>query len=227
MTGNYQRAEIYLARTRALTTDLLKKVRVEEDAFLEAAVGAGYEVEARLLADQGKKDQAIALLRAQLPKWQDWPIHARLQKNLNHLTLVGSRAPVVYPEMKGKTTLLFLWGHWCGDCLAQEPVMARIWERYRSKGLVMLAPTRRNGTAGDKDGVSPADEDKEIEKVWKTSYAGLSDVSHPVDEGAMLSYGISSTPTLVLVDRGGIVRMYEPFRLSEPELAKRIDSLLH
>lgn len=89
----------------------------------------------------------------------------------------------------------------------------------------MLAPTRRRGTVGDKN-ATPAEEDAEIERVWKESYAGLDGVSHPVDQALMLAYGVSSTPTLVLVDRQGIVRMYCPFRLSESALANRIDPLI-
>jgi thiol-disulfide isomerase/thioredoxin len=212
---DYAQANVYADRTTALNNELLKRNSVESDNFLEISVGAVLEVRARLLADKGANEQAVALLNAELPKWKDAAIQARLRKNLNILTLVGTRAPVVYPEMQGKPALLFLWGHWCGDCAGQAPIMARIWKRYRSQGLVMVAPTRPS--------VPAADESADIERVWK---ANLSDVRHPVDEPAMLTYGVSSTPTLVLVDRKGIVRMYEPYRMSEEALAKRIDDLL-
>jgi hypothetical protein len=42
----------------------------------------------------------------------------------------------------------------------------------------------------------------------------------------MLSYGVSSTPTLVLIDRNGIVQMYRPVRVTEAELSRRIEALL-
>jgi len=42
----------------------------------------------------------------------------------------------------------------------------------------------------------------------------------------MLRYGVSSTPTLVLIDRDGIVRMYRPTRMTEAELSRRIEALL-
>jgi len=42
----------------------------------------------------------------------------------------------------------------------------------------------------------------------------------------MLRYGVSSTPTLVLIDRDGIVRMYRPTRMTEAELSRRIEVLL-
>jgi hypothetical protein len=78
----------------------------------------------------------------------------------------------------------------------------------------------------DNEHATAEQENSEIEKAWKESYVGLEDVLHPVDSPALLAYGVSSTPTLVLVDRAGIVRMYCPFRLTETELATRIKPLL-
>lgn len=220
------KAKLYVERSSALNKELLKKSKVEDDEYLALAVGANYEVRAHLLVDEGARDQAITLLQAAIPEWRDYGVQARLRKNLNLLTLVGSPAPVAYPEMAGKPTLLFLWGHWCSDCTGEEPVMARLWKRYRSQGLVMIAPNRRHGSVGEKDNVPAAEEDAEIERVWKSSYADLGDVPHPVDEKAMRAYGVTSTPTLVLVDRKGIVRMYQPYRLSEDVLARQIDEIL-
>jgi thioredoxin-related protein len=42
----------------------------------------------------------------------------------------------------------------------------------------------------------------------------------------MIRYGVSATPTFVLVDRKGKVRLYAPTRLSEAELSKRIEEVL-
>lgn len=42
----------------------------------------------------------------------------------------------------------------------------------------------------------------------------------------MLRYGVSATPTFVFIDRQGIVRSYTPTRLTEAELASRIENLL-
>jgi hypothetical protein len=42
----------------------------------------------------------------------------------------------------------------------------------------------------------------------------------------MVRYGASATPTFVLVDRKGIVRLYTSTRLSETELSRRIDEVL-
>ena len=48
----------------------------------------------------------------------------------------------------------------------------------------------------------------------------------PVSEQNFLNFGVSSTPTLVLVDRTGTVRLYHPGRMSYEELRGRIEPLL-
>lgn len=222
----FSEAELYADRSTALNNELLKKTRVEDDDYLALAVGANIEVRARLLVDRGTKEQAVAFLKSEIPRWHEFTVQARLQKDLNLLTLVGMPAPVTYPEMLGKPTLLFLWGHWCSDCTGQEPAIARLWKRYRARGLVIIAPNRRRGVVGDKENVPAAEEDAEIERVWKENYGDLAGVPHPVDEAAMRAYGVTSTPTLVLIDRKGIVRMYQPYRMGEGALSAEIEKII-
>ncbi len=224
---NPELTRTYLARAKRITGDLAKKTRPEDDPYLAAAIGAVVEVQARLFASEGSTDKAVALLESELPHWSLWAIQARIQKNLDLLTLEGKPAPALEPGMHGHPVLLFLWGHWCSDCTGEAPIIARIRQRYESRGLVIVAPTRRIGSVNGDDRATPEQEDAEIERVWKESYPGLADVPHRVDQSAMLAYGVSSTPTLVLIDRAGVVRMYCPFRMSEPDLARHIDALLH
>jgi len=216
--GQTDAAERYLGQTKTLIGEFLKTKRVEDDSNLESATGAAIEVEARLLVARGQRDQAIRFLQSEQPKWKTWWIAGRIQKNLNLLTLEGQPAPELDPAYRGSPVLLFLWAHWCGDCKAQGPTIARIKEKYSARGLRVVAPTRLYGE-------TPS-EDQEIEKVWKASYAGLAGTPHPISESMMLRYGVTSTPTLVLIDRKGIVRLYTPTRMTEAELAHRIEALL-
>ncbi len=224
--GETDTAARYLAQTKTLVAELLKSKRVEDDSFLEAAAGASIETEARIMAARGNPDRAIAFLNSELPRWKTWWIAARIHKNLDLLTLEGQPAPELDASYRGNPVLLFLWAHWCGDCKAQGPVIARIRQKYAPRGLRVLAPTRRYGEAPKNDHPTEAQEDEEIERVWKTSYAALEGAPHPVSEAMMLRYGVSSTPTLVLIDRDGIVRMYRPTRMTEAELSRRIEALL-
>jgi thioredoxin-related protein len=44
----------------------------------------------------------------------------------------------------------------------------------------------------------------------------------PVGDAAFQNYGASTTPTLVLIDRTGIVRWYHPGSVAEAELIARV-----
>jgi len=47
-----------------------------------------------------------------------------------------------------------------------------------------------------------------------------------ISTDTMIRYGASATPTFVLINRKGIVRLYAPTRLSEAELSRRIEEVL-
>jgi thiol-disulfide isomerase/thioredoxin len=224
--GRTDAAARYLADTKTHVAALLKSKSVDDDSFLETAVGASIEVEALILAARGERDKAVAYLESELPRWKTWWIEARIHKNLDLLTLEGRPAPEMDTAYRGKPVLLFLWAHWCSDCKAQGPVIARLKQKYEPRGLLVLAPTRRYGEVPNVDHPTAEQEDREIERVWQTSYAALDGVAHPISDAAMLAYGVSATPTLVLIDREGVVRMYKPTRMTEAELSQRIEALL-
>ena len=48
----------------------------------------------------------------------------------------------------------------------------------------------------------------------------------PISTRNFIEFGVSSTPTLVLVDRQGTVKMYHPGKLPYQDLASRIEALL-
>jgi thiol-disulfide isomerase/thioredoxin len=225
--GQTDAAVRYLSQTKTLVAALLKNNKaLAGDSFLDAAIGTSIEVEAHIMAVRGNRDRAVAFLESELPQWKTWWIEARIHKNLDLLTLEGQPAPELDAQYRGSPVLLFLWAHWCGDCRAQGPVIARLKQKYEPRGLRVLAPTRRYGEVPKIEHPSLEQEDQEIERVWNASYAALDGAPHPVSEAMMLRYGVSSTPTLVLIDRQGIVRLYRPTRMTEAELGQRIEALL-
>ncbi len=224
--GRTDTAARYLADTKKQVAALLKSKTVDDDSFVETAVGASIEVEGLIMVERGERDKAVAYLESELPRWKTWWIEARIHKNLDLLTLEGRPAPELDAAYRGRPVLLFLWAHWCSDCKAQGPAIARLKEKYEPRGLRVLAPTRRYGNVPNIDHPTAEQEDREIERVWQTSYAALDGVPHPISDATMLAYGVSSTPTLVLIDREGVVRMYRPTRMTEAELSRRIEALL-
>ena len=122
--------------------------------------------------------------------------------------------------------LLFFWAHYCVDCKAQAPVLARLADKYRNDGLTIVAPTQRYGYVAEGKDAPPAVETPYIDEVRRAHYPVLSDVPIPLSDANHRRYGVSSTPTIVLLNREGRVALYHPGTMTEPELEAALRRLL-
>ena len=232
------RADAYAVETRKLADQLLRTRKLDSDPWLPTAVGAAIEVHAEVLAARGERSDAVTFLNEQLALFGNTSIGERLHKNLNLLSLEGKPAPALdesdwlgpkpspLSALRGHPVLLFFWAHWCVDCKAEAPILAEIRRRYGPKGLVVMAPTKYYGYVAEGKDAAPAVEKKYIEEVRRQFYAPLGDVPAPLSNANFLKYGASTTPTLVLIDGAGVVRLYHPGNLSGPELAARVQAVL-
>lgn len=235
---NYSLAERYALQARTLCLQILTKQKLDSSDFLATAMGASIEVEAQVMAARGEVSGAVAFLQEQRAKYAKTSIVERISKNINLLSLEGKPAPSLnaaewigtkppgLATMKGKPVLLFFWAHWCVDCKAQAPIMARLMERYGPRGLQMIAPTRYYGYVEGGEDAPPAKEKPYIAKIRDQYYAPLKSAPAPLSNAIFEAYGCSTTPTLALVDKQGIVRWYHPGNATEVELAQRIEALL-
>jgi thiol-disulfide isomerase/thioredoxin len=121
---------------------------------------------------------------------------------------------------------LFFWAHWCPDCKAEGPILARLRSEYASRGLAVIAPTQLYGYAAGGENATPKNELSYIGQVWGHYYSGLQDVPVPVSKANFDTYGASTTPTLVLIDRVGKVALFHPGAMSYDDLHAAIEKVL-
>jgi thiol-disulfide isomerase/thioredoxin len=232
---NYDRADALALETRRIADGLLRTRKLDSDPSLATAVGAAIEVHSQTLAARGERGEAVAFLRGQLKEWDATSLVERISKNLNLLNLEGKPAPPLdearwlgprppaLSALRGRPVLLFFWAHWCPDCKSMAAMLGRL--RESNPDVALLGPTRLYGYVAHGEEAPPSVELDYIGLVRKQSYPSLAGIPVPVSAANFQKYGASTTPTLVLIDRSGIVRWYHPGAVSEPELSSRIQAI--
>jgi thiol-disulfide isomerase/thioredoxin len=204
------------------------------DAELVAAI----EARASAMVRQGARSEAVSFLQTELATYRDGPIHDPIEGIVDRVSLegrpappletrlrVGPRVPSV-ADLKGKVVVMFFWAHWCAECKAESPSVGKLIDKYRSQGLAIVAPTQRYGYV---EGGRPAPPDKELRyiiHVRDAHYSFLHNEPVPVSEANYKEYGVTTVPMHVLLDRQGVVRLYQPGRMTEEELEAAIKKLL-
>ena len=102
--GEYDLAAQYSVDTYELAVAALRTSSLD-DRNLEIALGAAIETDALVRAARGDRSSAVYFLEREMETYRDSPIHKRLQKNINVLSLAGQPAPaIVAPEQLGSST---------------------------------------------------------------------------------------------------------------------------
>jgi thiol-disulfide isomerase/thioredoxin len=230
-------AEAHANETERLSLAELKKRPLDAEPHLPIALGAAIEVQAQILNERGQRADALALLRKELAAYRTTSIRARLQKNINLLSLEGKVAPaldeheflgskpVPLSALKGSPVLVFFWAHWCPDCKQEYAILTEIEKEYAAQHLAIVAPTQRYGYTARGEEAGPAEELKYIDEVRHKFYPDLLNIPAPISEENFKKYGASTTPTLVLIDRQGIVRLYHPGAMTVEELRAALNKL--
>jgi peroxiredoxin len=92
-------------------------------------------------------------------------------------------------EQRGKVVLLNFWATWCAPCLEEMPAIGRLWERYRDRGLIVLA-------------VSVDARTQPVVSFVTRHKLGFSVGLDPKSEVATL-YGARALPSTFIIDRDG------------------------
>jgi thiol-disulfide isomerase/thioredoxin len=233
------RAENYALETYDLCVEALQTRKMDDEPRLPIAIGAAIEVRAHVHAERGARADAVYLLQQELAAYRTTSIRTRIQKNINLLSLEGKPAPALdtaeylgtvapgaVAALKGKPVVLFFWAHWCPDCKNEAPILKTLLDKYKGRDFTIVAPTQRYGYAVRGTDASPEEEKRHIEQVRQQYYSFLPPEAVQLASANHLRYGVSTTPTMVVLDRQGIVRAYRPGNMSQQDLETLIDRYL-
>ncbi len=115
-------------------------------------------------------------------------------------------------DQRGKVVLVDFWATWCRPCQMSTPILVRIADRYRARGLVVMGV---NVDEGSPEMVGP------FMRHFGITYPVLYD-----DGQAQSAYSIRALPTAVLIDRQGRIRRVHTGLAEERDLADQIEHLL-
>jgi thiol-disulfide isomerase/thioredoxin len=234
--GDWATAERYAQEAYEGAAELLAGgAQIAGDPNLETAVGASVEVLGQAAA-QSDRGAAAAFLAAERERFAGTPVETRIQKNYLLVGLEGKPMPRLAVdrfigkelpiETQGKVAVFFFWAHWCGDCKAQIPRLERLHARHADQGLTIIGPTRLYGYVAAGEDATPAQEIAYMEGPRQLQDALPDWMPKPLSNANFINFGVSTTPTLVIVDREGIVRHYHPGQMSDEQLDAAILPLL-
>ena len=232
-------AEQYASEAYEGSLELMKERPLDAERFLPTALGAGIEVLGRTFDAQGDRARAVTFLGTARQEFAGTSIETRIQKNFLLLSLEGESFPAlevddylggVQPptpdDLKDKVVVFFFWAHWCPDCKRQEPILTALHEEYSDQGLVVVGPTQLYGFVSRGQNATPEEELAYLNGDYTAQFPLPPFMSVPIRNDNFLNFGVSTTPTLVIVDRDGIVQRFNPGDLSHEELAGLIKPLL-
>jgi len=129
-------------------------------------------------------------------------------------------APFHYGEAKGKSPSLFVfWSIFCEPCRIEMPVVQKLYEKYKDRGLDVVAVAL--------DGEPLKNSIVGFVKQEGYTFRILID---ELDEKEMFKvadpYGVAGTPTIYIMDRSGKVVFAKAGRVKEEDLDKALQSVL-
>jgi peroxiredoxin len=118
---------------------------------------------------------------------------------------------VALSSLRGKAVLLDFWATYCGPCKEEMPLIERLRDEYRSKGLEVYGVT---------------DDAPNVARKWMKQYHRKLPTLFDPQGDAFKGYGVDSIPVVILIDRKGKVANYWLGMQPEANLRAAFDKVL-
>jgi peroxiredoxin len=120
--------------------------------------------------------------------------------------------PVRLADLRGKAVWINFWASWCPPCQFETPTVRAMDERYRERGLVIVAVQVQQTVQAGRD----------YRERYSLEYTIGADVT-----GAIFhTYHVFALPTQFFIDPNGVLRQIVNGPLSETRAAQLIESIL-
>jgi thiol-disulfide isomerase/thioredoxin len=112
-------------------------------------------------------------------------------------------------QLRGSAVILDFWATWCGPCRLEAPVVNKVAQRFKDRGLVVVG-VDTNEPAGNA-------------RPWAVEHGLSYPIVYDANNETAEHYGVMNMPTLVVISRGGKVTAVREGLTNDSEL----ESLVH
>ena len=117
-------------------------------------------------------------------------------------------APIALEALRNRVVLLEFWATWCKPCQEMFPKLKKLHEDAAERCLEIIAITRHYLAYGGTEEAKA--EELQLMRAMVTDHGVSFPVGVAEDERLQAVYGANGLPTLVLIDRKGMVRYAGP-----------------
>lgn len=121
--------------------------------------------------------------------------------------------PISLASLRGKAVWLDFWASWCPPCQAEMPVLRQTAERYRDKGLEIVAVSVQE---------SSVDDVRSYAARYDLRYTIAPDLSGDI----FRLYRVYALPTQFFIDPDGVIRSVVQGPLDETAAATHVEAIL-